>query len=147
MRYIPIPILLVLVSCVVTVNDAPRHAPATELTLDVEVEPLTITWGNSLRIVLTVANKNNKTVTKHFSSGCIYGYSLRTRNGEVVAPPPPICTMNAPTVTYQPGELVTKVFLWVWDDPSIEPGTYILFAGFGPRGDGKSSPSVEVRLK
>jgi hypothetical protein len=147
LRHIPLIVALLLVGCVTVKEDAPHSSLANELTLDVEAKPLTIGWGDSLHIRLTVSNTSNTTVVKHFGSGCIYGFSLWDSEGEHVAPPPRICTMNAPTVKYAPGESVQIDFQWVWDDMDIKPGTYFLLAGLGPRGENESAPPIEVRLE
>ena len=138
-------IAVVLLGCTTSPGVSPPSAPSTELELSVEAEPLTISWSESVRIRLTVKNPSDAPVVKGFSSGCIYGFSLLSADGEVVAPPPRTCTMNAPTVTYAPNSLEELEFQWTWDDKDIKPGTYRLVAGFGPRGEG--GPSIEIRLK
>jgi hypothetical protein len=129
-----------------TANRNQSGASASALVLDVTVEPLVLERGGTLAIRLTVTNESNVSVVKGFASGCIYGFAIWHR-GDVISPPPPICTMNAPTVTYAPGEVITKEFEWTWDDPDIKPGIYRVVAGFGPRGEGPSAPPVEVRLQ
>ena len=138
-------IALILVGCATSPGVAPQSSSSTELVLNVEADPLTISWGESVHIRLTVENTNDAPVVKRFSSGCIYGFSLLSADGEVVAPPPRVCTANAPTVTYAPKSMVKQEFQWVWDDKDIKPGTYRLVAGLGRRGEG--GPSIEIRLK
>ena len=138
-------VALVVVGCATSPGVAPQNTPSTELVLNVEAEPLTISWGESVHIRLTVKNTNDAPVVKGFSSGCIYGFSLLAADGEIVAPPPRVCTANAPIVTYAPNSLVEQEFQWVWDNKDIKPGTYRLVAGFGRRGEG--GPSIEIQLK
>ena len=129
-----------------TLNDHQQSSWAAGLVLDVVVEPLLLERGETLYIRLTVTNKSDAPVWRGFSSGCIYGFAI-WHSGELISPPPPICTLNAPTVTYAPGEVITGEFQWTWDDPDIKPGVYHVVAGFGPRGEGPSAPAVEVRLQ
>jgi len=56
-----------------------------------------------------------------------------------------MCTMNAPTVTYGPGEVVVTDFEWTWDDPNIALGDYYVEAGFGEGGEGGAV--VDIRLR
>ena len=128
----------------VGVLDSP---PTQGLVVEATTGTTVLARGETLHIKLTVTNEGDVDVVKHFASGCIYGFSLVNEQGETVAPPPPVCTMNAPTVRYAPGEEVTREFQWVWDDPDIEPGTYRLVAGLGPRGEQESAPSVEIHLE
>jgi hypothetical protein len=101
--------------------------------------------GGTLHIRLTVTNESSAPMVRGFSSGCIYGFAVLDSKGNRLAPPPRVCTLNAPTVTYAPGEVLTSEFRWTWDDPSIEPGHYFVEAGFGPTGEG--GPVVEVQLR
>lgn len=128
-------------------NDNQEAYSVSGLVLDAVAEPLLLKRGETLHITATVTNETNAPVVKGFASGCIYGFALRNIGGELVAPPPPICTQNAPTVRYAPGEVVTLEFRWAWDDPDIEPGVYFVVAGFGERGEGELAPPVEVRLQ
>lgn len=122
-------------------------ATATQLHLEVTAEPTVVERGEVLHIRLMVTNQGAAPVWKGFSSGCIYGFNLRSQQGEVVAPPHPVCTMHAPVVMYMPGEAVTSAFEWVYDDPSIGPGTYEVTAGLGPRGEGESPQPIAITLK
>ena len=140
-------LVLFLVGCHTTGGDAPQHTSAPGLTLDVEAEPLVIGRGETLHIRLTVTNQGETPVVRTFASGCIYGYSLWNPEGELVAPPPPICTLNAPVVTYAPGESDIREFEWLWDDTQIKPGTYYLKAGLGGRAEIESAPAVEIQLR
>jgi hypothetical protein len=128
-----------------SVPDNGRGSQSLELVLAVSVEPAVIEWGGTLQIRLTVTNESDAPVVKGFGSGCIYGFALRDSHGNRVAPPPRICTMNAPTVTCAPGEVVAGEFQWTWDDPNIAPGDYYVEAGFGAMGEG--GRVVEVRLR
>jgi hypothetical protein len=128
-------------------QDEPQRSSASGLTLDVEAEPLELRRGETLHIQLTVANTGETTVVRHFQSGCIYGFALLDAGGERVAPPPRICTANAPTVEYMAGEVVTLEFSWVWDDAELESGTYRLIVGLGRHGEVESAPEVEVQLR
>jgi len=147
MHRISFVVALVLVGCATSPEVAPQGSSLTDLVLEVEATPLTLKWGESIHIQLTVKNTNDVAVVKEFSSGCIYGFSLWTADGELVAPPPRVCTLNAPIVTYGPNTVVEQEFQWVWDDKDIKPGTYRLVAGFGSRGVGNSSPAIEIRLE
>ena len=136
-----------LVGCSTTptvIGDRPS-SPSQELVLDVIAEPALLAQGGTLHIRLTVTNESDIPVWKGFTSGCIYGFTVRDSHGERVAPPPRICTANAPTRTYAPGEVVTVEFQWTWDDPNIEPGSYYVEAGFGRVG--KGGPVAEVQLR
>jgi hypothetical protein len=115
--------------------------------IEVTAEPSLLKRGETLHIRVSVTNESDGPIVKCFASGCIYGFALWNQRGELVAPPPPICTLNAPTVRYLPDEVVTREFRWVWDDPSIRPGTYLLIAGFGRRGQNESAPPVKIRLE
>lgn len=146
MRYCYVIIAVLLAGCI-TPDDEMERSSAPRFHLEVTAESMVLRRGETLHIRLTVTNESDAPAVKHFANGCIYGFSLWTRQGELVAPPPPVCTLNAPTVRYAPGEVVIREFQWVWDDPNIEPGTYLLVAGFGPRGEHEPSPSVEIRLQ
>jgi len=126
-------------------SDARSDLPP--LQLKVSVEPTSLERGETMEIQFVVTNTSSEHVSKGFSSGCIYGYSLRNGDGDIVAPPPPICTANAPIIQYQPGQVVTRDFHWEWDDPDLQPGVYELVVGFGPRGEGDSAPPVKVHLR
>ena len=128
-----------------TVTDGQHGSSWPELIVDVSAEPLLLERGGTLHIRLTVTNERDTPVVKGFASGCIYGFAVRNSRGDRVAPPPPICTANAPVVTWAPGEVVTAEFTWTWDDPNIEPGYYSVEAGFGPLGEGGSAVEVQLR--
>lgn len=68
------------------------------------------------------ADTSDEVQSLRFGDGCKYGFTLRDENGSIIAPPPPICTMDTPVVDYQPRQSVTIKRSWVWDDASIEPG-------------------------
>lgn len=123
-------------------------SPSTQgLVVEATTESTVLARGETLHIHLTVTNEGDVDVVEEFSNGCKYGFSLWNEQGELVAPPEPVCTMDAPTVAYAPGEVVTSDFQWVWDDPDITPGTYRLVAGLGRRGQQKSAPPVEIHLE
>ncbi|MDH3198857.1 MAG: hypothetical protein OEO21_11530, partial [Candidatus Krumholzibacteria bacterium] len=107
-------LLVLLAGCAVT-YERPDLQPAPEpsgLDLDATVEPLVLNRGDTLFVQLTVTNNSIATIVQHFGSGCIYGFGLWDSEGELVAPPPPVCTMNAPTVRYKPGGVVVRTFEW-----------------------------------
>ena len=112
------------------------------LSLGLKVEPLVIEPGETIHIELTVANNSSETIVKHFSSGCIYGYSI-----DGIAQRPSACTMEAPIIRWEPGEIVVRKFTWEWNDTRIVPGSYWVSAGFGKRGRNESSPSINIQLK
>lgn len=116
------------------------------LTLGVEVESARLAVGETLVAVLTVANDRDEAHSVRFTSGCLYGFGLWDASGELVAPAPPMCTMNAPVVEFAAGEVAEHRFEWKWDGSSVEPGMYLLKAGIGPRGELDSSAGVEVEL-
>ena len=149
MRYFPLLILLLLAGCstTTTIQDEPQPSSASGLTLDVEAEPLVLGREETLHIRLTVTNTGEAPVVRHFETGCIYGFALLDAEGERVAPPPRICTLNAPTVKYMPGEVVTREFSWVWDDAEIEVGTYRLIVGLGRYGEVEFAPEAAVELQ
>jgi hypothetical protein len=126
-------------------NDGQQGPPPRDLALTVATEPLVLERGGTLHVRLTVTNESSAPVTRHFGSGCIYGFTVRDGHGDRVAPPPRMCTMNTPTVTYGPGEVVVAEFDWTWDDPDIEPGDYYVEAGFGEGGEG--GPVVDIQLQ
>jgi len=145
MRYCLLIVAVLLTGCIT--DGGPQRSSASGLAVDVEVQPSVLARGETLHVRITVKNESDAPVVRHFASGCIYGFALWSEEGELVAPPPPICTMNAPTVRYAPGETVNRKFQWVWDDPDIGPGTYLLVAGIGRRGEVESAPAVTVRLR
>ena len=116
------------------------------LLVQVAVHPRVLERGETLQIRLMVTNPGNTVTRKAFSSGCIYGYSVTDDGGVRLAPAPPVCTANAPVVTYAPREVVTREFEWVYEDPSIPAGRYEVSAGFGLWGEG-GPPPVTVTLK
>lgn len=116
------------------------------LLVEVAVHPLVLKRGETLQIRLSVTNTASTPVRKAFSSGCIYGYTVRDNQGIRVAPAPRICTANAPVVAYAPGETVTQEYEWVNQDPSIRPGRYEVSAGFGRWGEG-GPPPVAVTVQ
>jgi hypothetical protein len=118
---------------------------ASELVLDVTVEPAVIEPGGTLHIRLTVTNPRDAAVWTGFADGCVYGFTVRNGSGEIVAPPPRFCPQKPEEVTFAPREVVVLEFPWTWDDSKIEPGTYSVFAGFGVRAEG--GPVVNVQLK
>lgn len=138
---------LLLVGCYTKskLTDDQHGSPSRGLTLAVTADPLTLERGGTLHIRLTVTNESKAPLTKGFGSGCIYGFTVRDSDGNRVAPPPRFCTMNAPTVTYGPGEVVIAEFQWTWDDSNIAPGDYYVEAGFGEAGEG--GPAVDIRLR
>lgn len=117
------------------------------LDLAMTAEPTVIPFEGTIHITLTVTNDTDEPITHGFSSGCVYGFGLYDGNDRLVAPPPPICTMNAPVITYEPGEVVMGNFEWTWDDPGLKPGTYTLRAGFGPRGEFESAAPITIHLE
>jgi hypothetical protein len=118
----------------------------TGLEFGLAVEPEVVKPGTTISMVLTVVNPREVPHSVQFSSGCMYGFGLWNAAGELVAPPPPMCTMNAPVVEFGAGEVVERRFEWVWDEGDVAPGTYFLKAGIGPRGEFESSAGVEVHL-
>ena len=118
----------------------------TGLEFGLAVEPQVVEPGATIAMVLTVINPREVPHAVQFTSGCMYGFGLWNAEGELVAPPPPMCTMNAPVVEFGAGEVVERRFEWVWDEGDVAPGTYFLKAGIGPRGEIESSAGVEVRL-
>jgi hypothetical protein len=136
-----------LVGCYTTpiVTDKQQGSTSRGLVLAVTVEPLVLERGGTLHVRLTVTNESDVAVVKGFASGCIYGFAVRDRNGDRVGPPPRFCTMDAPTVTYGPGEVAISEFQWTWDDSNIAPGDYYVEAGFGESGEGGAA--VEIRLR
>ena len=147
MRYFALLILLSLTGCFTTMQNEPPRSTVSGINLDVEAEPLVLASGETLHIQLTVTNTSEAPIVRHFASGCIYGFALLDVGGERMAPPPRICTLNAPTVKYMPGEVVTLEFSWVWQDAEIEPGTYRLVVGLGLYGELESAPAVTVQLR
>lgn len=111
-----------------------------DLRVEVTVRPLTVEQGETLHIGISVTNTADTPVRMGFASGCIYGYAIRDTEGSKVAPPPRICTADAPIVTYAPGETVVQEFEWVYESPVIPPGRYAVSAGFGQSGEGGPPP-------
>lgn len=136
-----------LVGCSTNLDVTDNHGGSRSrgLVLDVTAEPLVLERGGTLQIRLTVTNESDVPIVRGFTSGCIYGFAVLDSEGNRLAPPPRICTLDAPTVTYAPGEVVTREFRWTWDDPNIEPGDYYLEAGFGRMGEGGSVIEVQLR--
>ncbi len=124
-----------------------RPLISSELRMELRAEPLILSFGDTLSIVLAVSNDSNQPFSKGFSSGCVYGYGLWNTESVLVAPPVRICTMNAPIIRYKPGEARTIKFNWIWNNPNVGSGKYDLYCGFGPRGEYESAPPVTVRLK
>jgi len=123
--------------------------PKMILNLDLESEatPVEVARGDTVSIVLTVTN--NRTVTQFvdFSSGCKFGFALLSREGEMVAPEPIVCTTVAQRVEFEPGYKKEFRFNWTWDSDNIAAGEYLLRAGFGPYGELCSAPPVILTLR
>ena len=111
------------------------------------VEPRQIGFGDSVEIDLRITNVTSRTVTKHYSSGCLYGYTIYDEHGQAVAVFPEGCLRGMSTVEYARGVTVDRTFHWSWDDESIEPGTYFVDAGFGQGGRLESGRPVEILLR
>jgi hypothetical protein len=45
-----------------------------------------------------------------------------------------------------PQETAIKDFAWVWDDVTINPGRYLLYAGLGERGESETAEPVTIEL-
>ena len=149
MRYLVLVIGFLFLGCAGSSGEMANERPVlgrSGLTLGVEVESARIAVGENLVVVLTVANDRDEPHSVRFTSGCLYGFGLWNAEGELVAPPAPMCTMNAPVVEFGAGEIVEKRFEWKWDGSNLAPGTYLLKAGIGPRGELDSSVGVEVQL-
>lgn len=119
---------------------------SSDLKLELWAASTSLSRGDTLSVQLTVTNQHNSPYSKGFSSGCVYGFGLWSASGVLVAPPPPVCTMNAPIVKFEPWEVRSIEFRWVWSDSLIEPGSYQLYAGFGPRGIYESGQPIDVFL-
>jgi hypothetical protein len=117
------------------------------LKLDLEVEPLILEYGETLFIKLTITNNTSEIITGHFTSGCIYGFSILTPEGIRVAPELRVCTMNAPTVKFEPGEVVVRQLEWRSSGSSISRGKYLVRAGFGESGMIESPHPIEIELR
>ncbi len=117
------------------------------LQLDVAVDPVSIAWGDTLRIQLTITNFDADPATRQYSSGCTSGFTIRTVAQEVVAPQGFACSANVPTEIYYPQDPVIRKFRWVWDDPRIGTGRYLLYAGLGRRGEVQTAEPVEIELR
>ncbi len=120
---------------------------STGLRLEMKVEPRVLEPGESISIELTVLNPGPEPISVSFNSGCLYGFGLWNQDGELVAPESPICTMNAPIIRYEPGEVVKRSFRWEWDGRQLAPGVYEFRAGLGRRGQIESAPPVGIRLR
>ena len=150
MKLYPLLVLLLCFGCgfhAVSENNHDATPRDNALKLDLEVEPLIIEYGGTLFIELTITNNTPETIARVFGSGCIYGFSILTPAGTRVGPEPRICTMNAPTIRYKPGEVVVRKFEWRWDDSHISPGKYLLRAGLGEYGMDESPPPIEIELR
>ncbi|MCB1184772.1 hypothetical protein KDM41_15190, partial [bacterium] len=119
---------------------------ASGLVLTAEVGPLVLAPGDTLRTVLQVTNPGGDPLAVRFASGCLYGFALRDAAGAVVAPESPMCTMNAPVITFAAGESVVSGEVWVWDGAQPPPGEYDLTCGLGPRGEREHTTPVRIRL-
>ncbi len=126
--------------------DKRQENTAPGLRSQVTVDRDHVAAGETLVVNLSVTNEREVAQFVQFTSGCLYGFGIWHEDGELVAPPPLMCTMNAPVVEYGPGEIVAREFKWTWDGRSPAPGVYSLKAGLGPRGERDSSAAVEIRL-
>jgi hypothetical protein len=146
-RYFLVPVAL-LIGCA-TVGEPTKNESqwilASELVLDVTAEPAVLEPGDTLHIRLAVKNPRDAPVWTGFADGCIFGFTVRNGLGEVVAPPPRVCTQRPEVVKFAPKEVIVAEFRWRWDGSKLAPGTYSVFAGFGVTGEG--GPVVEIQLK
>ena len=126
-------------------NQEPIDSSA--LRIEATAAPTSLKRGETMEIELVITNTGDEPASRQFTSGCIYGFGLRNADGEIVAPPPPICTLNLPVVEYQPGEVVKHTFQWAWEDQDLEPGTYARVAGLGARGEMEEAPPIPVELR
>jgi len=82
-----------------------------------------------------VTNRSTSPATLNFTSGCTIVFRVRDRDGHVVAPGAFVCTADAPTLVFAPGETRVARFTWQGDThdpmtgarPFLPPGTYYLF--------------------
>ena len=130
----------------------PRNTAGTSgLVLEQNVTPAVMAPGDTLHVTLTVRNPGDAPLAVRFTSGCLYGFGLWDLAGDgggaILAPEPPMCTMNAPTVTFAPGESREQSFTWVWDGSHPAPGSYTVRAGLGPRGLREAAGDNMVRLE
>nr|MEE4266856.1 BsuPI-related putative proteinase inhibitor [Candidatus Krumholzibacteria bacterium] len=116
------------------------------LQVEADVEPKVIEYGEKLQIRLSVTNTSEEVQALTFANGCTYGFTLRDKNGHIFWPPPPICTMNAPVMRFEPQQTKTFDLSWIWNDATIETGVYYLVAGTGPRGEYDMAAPIEVRF-
>lgn len=120
--------------------------PSAPLEFAARLSPTRLVRGQTLTIELTVANRGASIARRAFNSGCQFGFALRDGKGAIAAPPPPLCTMVAGTLQWQPGEVVTRRFTWTWDGSEPAPGRYVVVAGLGPLGEGESAAGLAIEL-
>lgn len=128
-------------------KEATLHLNKEKLHMKSEVEPKVVELGGELRIRLVITNATDEVQTKWLRTGCQYGYSLRDKNGEIVAPRPYNCRTTVMAHQFPPGQVVTQDFNWVLDDEGIKPGIYQLVVGFGPRGKGDSATPIKIEVR
>lgn len=150
MRMLTTGMVLLLAACA---NGGQEHQPSSgqagpgELRLMAELGRDRLSAGEELVVRLTVSNPGPEAISRRFNSGCIYGFALIDDQGEAVAPPPPICTMNVPTISWAAGEEVVQEFRWRWEAGDPPAGNYRVRAGLGPRGELAHAPLVPVELR
>ena len=90
----------------------PAPGDPSAITTEVHVTPTQFKAGETIEIVVTTRNPSSGPVTLGFSSSCIQMFNVQNKNGTVVAPLDLVCTLNAPSVTLEPGETIRNTFLW-----------------------------------
>ena len=114
---------------------------------EIEVEPRIIYFGDSIYINLIITNDTSESFTVGSPNSCVYGYSIITPAGILVAPEEFPCFMSPTSITYEPGETVVHKMRWIWNDSKVTSGKYILFAGWGKYGQNGTAPQIEIELR
>jgi len=104
--------------------------------------------GEPMQIEVGFKNPTRRPIRVHFTSGCRAFYAVRDGNDAVVAPKAFLCTTEARTVVFAPGETGSQTFTWdgtVSPGEDLAPGDYRVAGGL-TEGIGQPAAPVTIQL-
>ena len=138
-------------------HDEPRQVagpaigdPAAIFTV-VSVSPTEFKAGENVDITVRAHNPTSESITLHFSSGCLVGFSIKASDGTIVGPSGIVCTMDMPVVELGPGEDITNTFRWdgragTGFGPALPPGEYRITGNLNAAESHATSAPVTVKI-
>jgi len=114
-----------------------------------EARPLRVHPGETVQILLTVANSEQATARRFFPDHRPFGYALLDGDEHVLAAPDYLDDAGLAWLEIGPGESVQRLWTWTWDPDGptrIPAGCYRLRAGLGGVGERESAQPLELAL-